>query len=72
MPQRRQHQVQLLPVVAAFAQCRGRLDQQYVALRVLAAVRRWPQLVGEQPEGSVVAHCPGHATVFPASRLPTH
>ncbi len=53
--QRRQHQMQLLAVVAALAQRRGGLDEQHLAVGVLAAVDRRAELVGEQPQGSVVA-----------------
>ena len=42
VPQRGQHQVQLLPVVAALAQRGGGLDEQDLAVGVLAAVDRGP------------------------------
>ena len=38
VPQRGEHQVQLLPVIAALAQRRGGLDEQHLAVGVLAAV----------------------------------
>lgn len=52
--QRRQGEVQFLTVVAAFAQGRARLDEQNLPVGVLTAVHGRPELVGEQPEGSVV------------------
>lgn len=62
MAQSGQHQVQLLPVVAALGQRRGGLDEQDLAVGVLACVDRRAELVGEQPQGSVVA---GHLSVVP-------
>ena len=58
MAQRREHQVQLLPVITPLGQGRGGLHQQHLAMRVLAAVHRRAELVGEQPQGSVVTHMP--------------
>ncbi len=72
VPQRGQHQMQLLPVVAALAQRRGGLDEQDLAVGVLAAVDGGAELVGEQPEGSVVARWSRHVSVYPAARLGSH
>ena len=60
-----QDEVQLLPVIAAFPQCRAGLDEQYLAVGVLAAVGGGAELVGEQPQGSVVARRRGHPSVLP-------
>src|SRR3546814_10444974 len=48
MAQRREHQVQLLSVVAALGQGCGGLDEQHLAMGVLTAVDGGPELVGEQ------------------------
>ena len=54
VPKGRQDEVQLLPVIPALPQRRGRLDEKHLAVGVLAAVHRRTELVGEQPQGSVV------------------
>ena len=48
------YEVQLLPVVATPAQRGGGLDQQHFTVGMLAAVNGRTELVGEQPQGSVV------------------
>ena len=53
--QRRENEVQLLPVVAALSERGLRLDEQGPAVGVLAAICRWLELVGEESQGSVVA-----------------
>ena len=50
--------MQLLPVVGPPTQRRGGLDEQDLAVSVLAAVHRRSELVGEEPERSLVAR--GH------------
>ena len=54
VPQRREGEVQFLTVVAAFAQGGARLDEQNFPVGVLPAVHGRAELVGEQPQGSVV------------------
>jgi hypothetical protein len=55
MPQRRQHQAQLLAVIGPPAQRRGGLDEQDLAMGVLTAVNRRAELVGEEPQRCVIA-----------------
>jgi hypothetical protein len=53
---RRQHEVQLLPVVPVPPQRRHRLDQQHLAVGVLTAVEVLTELIAEQPQWRVVSH----------------
>ena len=55
VPQRRQHQMQFLAVVRPTTQRRSGLNEQDLAVRVLAAVDRRTELVGEEPQRSVIA-----------------
>ena len=41
--------MQLLAVIGPATQCRGGLDEQDLAVRVLAAIDRWPELIGKKP-----------------------
>ncbi len=54
--QRGKHEVQLLAVIATFGQRGGRLDEQHLAMGMLTGVDSRAELIGEQPQGSVVAH----------------
>ena len=65
--QRRQHQVQLLAVIGRATQRRGGLDEQHLAVGMLTAVHRRTELVGEQPQGSVIAS--GHTVGYPLAAV---
>ena len=55
VPERGEHKVQLLPVIGPTPERRGGLDEQHLAVGVFPAVHRRTELVGEEPEGSVIA-----------------
>ena len=63
VPQCGQDEVQLLAVVRPTPQRRGGLDEEHLAVGVLAAVCGRTQLVGEEPQRGVVSH--GHDTRVP-------
>ncbi len=62
--QGREHQVQFLTVIMPSPQRRVGLDEKDVAMGVIATIGRRPELVGEQPQWSLVAS--GHSTGVPA------
>ncbi len=52
--ERGEHDVQLLAVVGPTPERRGGLDEQHLAVGMLAAMGRRTQLVGEEPQRGVI------------------
>lgn len=61
--ERGEHDVQLLAVIGPTPERRGGLDEEHLAVGMLAAIGRRTQLVGEEPQRGVITS--RHATVVP-------